>query len=98
MVGVGTMDLDLNKYRHKFCSLVGRDSDSWGLSYTGMLHHKGHKQTYSTKFGQGTIIGVHLDMWHGTLSFYKNRKPLGKLVKLESIGTCIANLSCYLSH
>lgn len=77
MVGVGTMDLDLNKYRHKFCSLVGRDGDSWGLSYTGMLHHKGHKLKYASKFGQGTIIGVHLDMWHGTLSFYKNRKPLG---------------------
>lgn len=77
MVGVGTVDLDLNKYQRKFCSLVGRDGDGWGLSYTGMLHHKGHKQTYASKFGQGTIIGVHLDMWHGTLSFYKNRKPLG---------------------
>lgn len=77
MVGVGTVDLDLNKYRHKFCSLVGKDSDSWGLSYTGMLHHKGKRDPYATKFGQGTIIGVHLDMWHGTLSFYKNRKPLG---------------------
>lgn len=77
MVGVGTMEMDLNKYRHKFCSLIGRDAESWGLSYTGMLHHKGHKEQYSSKFGQGTIIGVHLDMWHGTLSFYKNRKPLG---------------------
>ncbi|XP_052779752.1 SPRY domain-containing SOCS box protein 3-like isoform X2 [Mya arenaria] len=77
MVGVGTVDLDLNKYRHKFCSLVGRDAESWGMSYTGMLHHKGLKQMYASKFGQGTIIGVHLDMWHGTLSFYKNRKPLG---------------------
>ncbi|KAH3871773.1 SPRY domain-containing SOCS box protein 3-like [Dreissena polymorpha] len=77
MVGVGTVDLDLNKYRHKFCSLVGRDGDSWGLSYTGMLHNKGQKLPYASKFGQGTIIGVHLDMWHGTLSFYKNRKPLG---------------------
>lgn len=77
MVGVGTADLDLNKYRHKFCSLIGRDSDGWGLSYTGMVQHKGQKHSFSSKFGQGTIIGLHLDMWRGTLAFYKNRKPLG---------------------
>ena len=78
MVGVGTADLDLNKYRHKFCSLIGRDSDGWGLSYTGMVQHKGQKHSFSSKFGQGTIIGLHLDMWRGTLAFYKNRKPLGR--------------------
>ncbi|KAL3876268.1 hypothetical protein ACJMK2_034135 [Sinanodonta woodiana] len=77
MVGVGTTDIDLNKYRHKFCSMLGRDGDSWGLSYTGIKHHKNNKQSYATKFGQGTVIGVYLDMWNGTLSFYKNRKPLG---------------------
>lgn len=35
MVGIGTSDVDLDKYRHTFCSLLGRDEDSWGLSYTG---------------------------------------------------------------
>ncbi|XP_052071353.1 SPRY domain-containing SOCS box protein 3-like [Mytilus californianus] len=77
MVGVCTTDIDLNKCRHVFCSMIGQDSDSWGLSYTGHLQHKKNKQSYSSKFGQGSIVGVHLDMWHGTLSFYKNRKPLG---------------------
>lgn len=79
MVGVGTEDLDLNKYKHKFCSLIGRDGDGWGLSYTGEVQHKGQRFGFSTKgvFGQGTIIGLHLDMWKGTLAFYKNRKPLG---------------------
>ncbi|XP_041362407.1 SPRY domain-containing SOCS box protein 3-like [Gigantopelta aegis] len=77
MVGVGTSHIDLNRYRHMFCSMVGRDSESWGLSYTGQLQHKGEKRQYSAKFGQSSIIGVHLDMWHGILSFYKNRKPLG---------------------
>ncbi|XP_021107084.1 SPRY domain-containing SOCS box protein 3 isoform X3 [Heterocephalus glaber] len=38
MVGIGTSDVDLDKYQHTFCSLLGRDEDSWGLSYTG-LHH-----------------------------------------------------------
>lgn len=35
MVGIGTSDVDLDKYHHTFCSLLGRDEDSWGLSYTG---------------------------------------------------------------
>ena len=29
------------------------------------------------KWSEGTIIGVHLDRWRGTLEFYLNRKPLG---------------------
>ncbi|CAE1329768.1 SPSB3 [Acanthosepion pharaonis] len=77
MVGVSTMNIDLNKYRHAFCSLLGRDEDSWGLSYTGVTHHKARKELYTSKFGQGDIIGVHLDMWLGTMSYYKNRRPLG---------------------
>ena len=36
MVGIGTSDVDLDKYHHTFCSLLGRDEESWGLSYTGM--------------------------------------------------------------
>ncbi|CAB1341286.1 unnamed protein product, partial [Coregonus sp. 'balchen'] len=35
MVGIGTCDVNLDKYRHTFCSLLGKDDDSWGLSYTG---------------------------------------------------------------
>ncbi|CAO2642232.1 SPRY domain-containing SOCS box protein 3 [Lemmus lemmus] len=77
MVGIGTSDVDLDKYHHTFCSLLGRDEDSWGLSYTGLLHHKGDKMTFSSRFGQGSIIGVHLDTWHGTLTFFKNRKCIG---------------------
>lgn len=37
MVGVGTSDVNLDKYRHTFCSLLGKDTDSWGLSYTGKI-------------------------------------------------------------
>ncbi|TRY96561.1 hypothetical protein DNTS_007296 [Danionella cerebrum] len=78
MVGIGTCDVNLDKYRHTFCSLLGKDEDSWGLSYTGLLHHNGDKVSFSSRFGQGSIIGVHLDTWHGTLTFYKNRKCIGK--------------------
>ncbi|KAK2182650.1 hypothetical protein NP493_342g00022 [Ridgeia piscesae] len=78
MVGVGTRNVDLDGFRHTFCSLLGKDADSWGLSYYGRIQHKGRFQQVSgSRFGQGSIIGVHLDMWHGTLSFYKNRMPLG---------------------
>ncbi|KAM8825273.1 SPRY domain-containing SOCS box protein 3a [Synchiropus picturatus] len=77
MVGIGTSDVNLDKYRHTFCSLLGKDGNSWGLSYTGLLHHKGDKMNFSTRFGQGSIIGLHLDMWHGTLTFFKNRKCIG---------------------
>ncbi|XP_057673906.1 SPRY domain-containing SOCS box protein 3a [Corythoichthys intestinalis] len=77
MVGIGTSDVNLDKYRHSFCSLLGEDVDSCGLSYTGLLHHKGDKMSFSSRFGQGSIIGVHLDTWHGTLTFFKNRKCIG---------------------
>ncbi|XP_054549868.1 SPRY domain-containing SOCS box protein 3 isoform X2 [Talpa occidentalis] len=77
MVGIGTSEVDLDKYQHTFCSLLGRDEDSWGLSYTGLLHHKGDKTSFSSRFGQGSIIGVHLDAWHGTLTFFKNRECIG---------------------
>lgn len=77
MVGIGTSAVDLDRYQHTFCSLLGRDADSWGLSYTGLLHHRGDKTSFSSRFGQGSIIGVHLDTWHGTLTFFKNRKCIG---------------------
>lgn len=37
MVGIGTSDVNLDKYRHTFCSLLGKDEESWGLSYTGSI-------------------------------------------------------------
>lgn len=103
MVGIGSSDVNLDKFKHTFCSLLGKDADSWGLSYTGkinrngtkqywldtdvftnsdvpfvgLLHHKGKKMNFSSCFGQGSIIGVHLDTWHGTLTFFKNRKCIG---------------------
>ena len=43
MVGIGTSDVNLDKYRHTFCSLLGKDADSWGLSYTGTINTTCHK-------------------------------------------------------
>ncbi|XP_035521799.1 SPRY domain-containing SOCS box protein 3 isoform X1 [Morone saxatilis] len=77
MVGIGTSEVNLEKFKYSFGSLLGHDEDSWGLSYTGYLQHKGDKVKFSSRFGQGSIIGVHLDTWHGTLTFYKNRHCIG---------------------
>ncbi|KAK9530515.1 hypothetical protein VZT92_012011 [Zoarces viviparus] len=77
MVGIGTAEVNMEKFKFSFGSLLGHDEDSWGLSYTGHLQHKGDKVKFSSRFGQGSIIGVHLDTWHGTLTFYKNRHFIG---------------------
>ncbi|KAM6951208.1 SPRY domain-containing SOCS box protein 3 [Aplochiton taeniatus] len=77
MVGIGTSEVSLEKYKHSFSSMLGTDEDSLGLSYTGLLQHKGDKVDFSSRFGQGSIIGLHLDTWHGTLTFYKNRRRIG---------------------
>ncbi|XP_034049077.1 SPRY domain-containing SOCS box protein 3-like isoform X2 [Thalassophryne amazonica] len=77
MVGIGSSDVNLEKFKYSFMSLLGHDEDSWGLSYTGLFHHKGDKSKFSSRFGHGSVIGVHLDTWHGTLTFYKNRCFIG---------------------
>jgi len=82
MVGVGTASVDLDTNRYNFCSFLGRDKNSWGLSYYGKTQHCGTLTDLkpTVRFGQGSIIGMHLDTWQGKLSFYKNRRPIGTAV------------------
>lgn len=77
MVGVGSEKTDFDQSFHHFCSFLGLDSETYGYSYTGKIFHEGKCRPYGYGFGQGVIVGVHLDMWHGTLEFFINRKPLG---------------------
>lgn len=77
MVGVGTKKAELRNSAHQFCSLLGSDKESWGFSYTGTLQHNGKMEIYGPPFGKGSIIGIYLDMWKGTLEFFFNRRPLG---------------------
>lgn len=35
MVGIGTSEVNLEKFKYNFGSLLGHDEASWGLSYTG---------------------------------------------------------------
>lgn len=78
MIGVGTNKIDLTNIAQTYCSLLGRDRESWGYSYKGFLQHDGEKHNYTqSSFMKGSVIGVHLDTWNGTLQYFVNRKPLG---------------------
>ncbi len=61
----------------EYRALLGQDTESWGYSYRGKTQHAGQSQAYALGYGQGSIVGIHLDTWNSTLSFYRNRQPLG---------------------
>ena len=79
MVGIGTKKADLTSTMECFCSLLGRDCESWGYSYRGYIQHAGQTKVYTSCFKQGSSVGVYLDTWKGTLQFFLDRKPLGML-------------------
>ena len=72
--------MDTTQCKTSFCSLIGKDGNGWGLSYIGNLHHKGKTQNYTSRFDHNAVIGIHLDAWHGKLSFLKDNEPLGVAV------------------
>ncbi|XP_075694019.1 SPRY domain-containing SOCS box protein 3-like isoform X1 [Rhinoderma darwinii] len=78
MVGVGTCRAPLCAGSFQYLNLLGLDADSWGLSYKGKIWHAGSSKPYTEPFyEEGTVIGVHLNMEGGTLTFYKDRQSLG---------------------
>jgi len=91
MVGVTTENLDFSDSRHNFASVIGQDAESWGFSYQGYKQHAGIKSKYAGNpyllhnsdirsdpvWAIGSLVGVHLDTFRGTLEFYLNRRPLG---------------------
>jgi len=90
MVGVATRNFDVAAHKNVFSSAIGKDSESWGLSYQGFIQHAEKKQQYvdtrsyvlragstPTVFLIGSLVGVHLDTFRGTLEFYINRQSLG---------------------
>ncbi|XP_046965955.1 SPRY domain-containing SOCS box protein 3-like isoform X3 [Vanessa cardui] len=77
MVGLGTNKVDTAESQFKFTSLLGQDEESYGLSYTGAVRHNAMVARDSAGFCRGSIVGVRVDLWRGTLEFYLNRKPLG---------------------
>lgn len=77
MVGVGTAQVDLMANKYRFVSALGLDSRSWGYSYRGVAQHDNVSRLFGQKFGAGSIVSCHLDLFRGTLEFYLNRLPLG---------------------
>ncbi|CAH0563557.1 unnamed protein product [Brassicogethes aeneus] len=77
MVGVGSANIRLADWKYQFCSLLGLDGQSWGYSYKGNIQHDQLGRKYGVKYGMGSLVGVHLDMWRGTLEYYVNRRPMG---------------------
>ncbi|XP_066951575.1 SPRY domain-containing SOCS box protein 3-like [Macrobrachium rosenbergii] len=77
MIGVCTPECDMSHGIYRFCSLIGRDDESWGYSYKGTTQHAGSVSRYGPRWGKGAIVGVHLDTWRGKLEFFLNREPLG---------------------
>lgn len=70
-VGVATAMADLNTF-------LGGCSNGWGFIGEQALYHNRDKvKGYGDSFSAGDIIGVVLDLKHGTMSFTKNGKMLG---------------------
>lgn len=80
MIGVGTGRINNDQLAEQ-CSLLGLDANSWGYSYRGVIQHDKVKQDYGIPFGVGCLVGVHLDMWLGTLEYYVNRRARGVAFK-----------------
>ncbi|XP_035903453.1 SPRY domain-containing SOCS box protein 3 isoform X1 [Anopheles stephensi] len=78
MFGIGTDKVDLFKHQFSFTSVLGIDDQSWGYSYRGLAQHNGRLKYYGKKFSRGRIIGIYVDLFHGTLEYYLNRRSLGR--------------------
>lgn len=77
MIGVGTSRMIMSEWKLRFSSMLGCNRESWGFSYNGCIQHNRLTRSYGPCFTMGSLVGVHLDMCAGTLSYYLNRKPLG---------------------
>ncbi|XP_075977861.1 SPRY domain-containing SOCS box protein 3-like isoform X2 [Anticarsia gemmatalis] len=77
MVGLGTRKVDTVRSRYRFTSLLGQDDESYGLSYTGAVRHSDQVYRDGPGFCKGTIVGVKVDFWQGTVEFFLNRKSRG---------------------
>lgn len=78
VVGIGCAEVRLSEYSvySVFFSPVGSSSSTWGVSHSGMLCHAGLRQEVYCRFGQGSIVGVHLDIPRKVADFYVNRRKV----------------------
>lgn len=81
MVGVGYKEARLHSAPKDFSPLIGRDSNSWGINYTGEVHHDTDSHKYITldqSAHTGCLhVGVYYESYYGNLSFSINGKSPG---------------------
>ncbi|XP_064626035.1 SPRY domain-containing SOCS box protein 3-like [Lineus longissimus] len=77
MFGIGTKKARL--HIDAFVNMLGEDGHSWGLSHKGLLWHNGKWRQYTKPFreNEATTIGILLDWYAGTLTYYKDGVSLG---------------------
>ncbi len=80
MVGIGTKHTALQSNQYDFYPLIGKDTCSWGLNYTGETYHQSEIQQHvhlNPDQYRSIQIGVLYDSYYGTLSFDVNGKSCG---------------------
>ena len=88
---------------------IGMDDQSWGLSYKGTVWHNGTCRQYCEPFYENnTNIGILLNLYAGTLTFFKNGINLGVAFKgwycfdiylfRKREGTCLVLVKDQSSH
>ena len=81
MVGVGNKCARLHSASKDFSPLLGRDSNSWGINYTGAIHHNTDSNKYITldqsALSDSLRVGVYYESYYGNLSFSINGKSPG---------------------
>ncbi|XP_071797556.1 SPRY domain-containing SOCS box protein 3-like [Asterias amurensis] len=96
MVGVGTQKALLHTNNYQYIDMLGMDDQSWGLSYKGTVWHNGTCRQYCEPFYENnTKIGILLNLYAGTLTFFKNGINLGVAFKdLHQGGEELYPLAC----
>lgn len=57
MVGIATETVQLDAHRNSFVSLLGKDADSWGLSYYGRIQNRGAFSQMSKSRKSKKVLG-----------------------------------------
>ncbi|XP_078540825.1 SPRY domain-containing SOCS box protein 3-like [Lissotriton helveticus] len=96
MLGIGTPQALLHAGNYTYIDLLGKDSESWGLSYKGFLWHGGLCRRYTEPFyDRTTVVGAHLDLTEGTLTFFRNGESLGPaFTGLDKVGAPLYPMVC----
>lgn len=101
MIGFGTLNTCLEYKNFEYVNLIGADENSWGLNHKGQLNHNSKLTKYCEPLNEpNTVIGVLLDFFMKTITFYKNgvclgiayRYTLNIITTYTLVKNCIYNL------